>query len=241
MAEVEVKKHEGWAELVLNRPDRRNAINGPFGLLLAEHLHALNSDVAIEAILLRGADGCFCSGLDLKEFNADPEPDWRPDVGDIWRAVHRALYETEKPVIAALERFAINGGAALALAADILLVGKNSFLQVGEVQQGMAAPYNLAWLKLRYSEAIISQLTLVGRRFTGEELLRMGVAYATPNDAEVLSSARALMKDLSKYPPGALSRIKRTMRSYVHETADDWFDHTTKYAENMNKPSVVKK
>ena len=105
----------------------------------------------------------------------------------------------------------------------------------------MAAPYNLAWLKLRYSEAIISQLTLVGRRFTGEELLRMGVAYATPNDAEVLSSARALMKDLSKYPPGALSRIKRTMRSYVDETADEWFDRATKYAENMNKPSAVKK
>ena len=239
--EIELIRNDRWAELVLNRPEKRNAINGPLGILLAEHLRTLNSDANVEAILLRGSDGSFCSGLDLKEFNEDPAPEWISSFGEIWRNVHRALYECEKPVVAALEGFAINGGAALALAADILLVGQNSFLQVGEVQQGMAAPYNMGWLKLRHSENVISQLTLVGRRFTGQELLSMGVAYASPDDKDVLSSSRALIQDLSDYPAGALSRIKKTMRSYVDEKADDWFDRATKFSKNTNKPSAVSK
>ena len=76
MAEVESIVHEGWAELVLNRPEVRNAINGPFGVALATELKALGGNEAVKVILLRGADGAFCSGLDLKAFNADPAPEW---------------------------------------------------------------------------------------------------------------------------------------------------------------------
>ena len=100
MPEVEIVMHGRWAELILNRPERRNAINGPLGLGLSEALRTIDSDPQIQAVLLRGADGAFCSGLDLKEFNAEPPPEWLVRFGDIWRATHKALFHLNwKPVL----------------------------------------------------------------------------------------------------------------------------------------------
>ncbi len=228
MAVVEIVMQDGWAELVLNRPERRNAIDGELGEALAERLGELGADAAVRAILLRGAGGAFCSGLDLKAFNADPEPDWLPRFGAIWRGAHKALYECPKPIVGAFEKYGINGGAALALAADLLVAGEGAFLQVGEVQQGLAAPYNMAWLRLRHTEAVAARLTLTGRRFLGPELLQLGVAYSCVADAEVVPEARRLVEQLASYPDESLVRIKATLRAYNATPADAWFDLGTR-------------
>ena len=140
---VRSTRNGGVAEIVLNRPARRNAVTGP----LAERLHAeivaATEDDEVAVLLLRGAGGAFCSGLDLGEFRADPPPDWLPAFSNLWLDVHAALYDCPKPIVAALERFAINAGSALALAADLLVAGEQAFLHVGEVQMGMAAPMNM--------------------------------------------------------------------------------------------------
>jgi len=236
MREVEIVVHGRWAELILNRPERRNAINGPLGLALADGLRTINSDPQIQVVLLRGADGAFCSGLDLKEFNADPPPEWLVRFGDIWRATHKALFQSKKPLVVALERFAINGGAALALAGDLMFVGRESFLQVGEVRQGMAAPYNMAWLRLRHSAAITARLALTGHRFYGRELVEMGVAYAAPKEGSVVAEAIALVEELVDYPDQGLERIKATLRAYDDENADAWFDRATRATEPTGSP-----
>lgn len=236
MAEVEIVMRGRWVELVLNRPDRRNAINGPLGLGLSDALGKIELDPEIQIVLLRGADGAFCSGLDLKEFNADPPPEWLVRFGDIWRTTHKALFQLKKPLVVALERFAINGGAALALAGDLMLVGRESFLQVGEVRQGMAAPYNMAWLRLRHSAAAAARLTLTGRRFYGAELVRMGIAHAAPKEGSVVAEATALVEELVEYPDHALERIKATVRAYHDESADDWFDRATRATTRVQSP-----
>ena len=225
--EAELIRHEGWAELVMNRPERKNAITGPLGIAMAESLAAVNDDESIQVLVLRGAGGAFCSGLDLKEFNADPAPDWLPDFQKIWRGAHRALFECRVPIIGAMERYAINGGAALALACDLLIVGRESFLQVGEVQIGMAAPYNMAWLALRHPEAVAARLAMIGRRHNGAALLSMGIAYDCVDDADVLSAAAELATAMSEYPARSSRKIKAGIRANLIETADDWFDRFT--------------
>lgn len=221
---VEIIHHDNWAEVILSRPERKNAITGPLGVALAEALSSLNKNDAVQLVMLRGAGGAFCSGLDLKEFNADPAPDWLPSFQSIWRDAHRALFEFEKPLIGALERYAINGGAALAIACDFLVTGQEAFLQVGEVQLGMSAPYNMAWFNLRHSEAVIAELTLIGDRLPGPELLRLGIAQRCVPDDHVVSETQALCERLANFPPGALARIKRGIRARLNETADVWFD-----------------
>jgi enoyl-CoA hydratase/carnithine racemase len=224
---VLIKRRSGWAEVVLSRPERKNAITGPLGIALAAALHELADDTGVHLVLLRGAGGAFCSGLDLGEFNAEPAPAWLGDFQQIWRGAHRALFQFPKPIVGALERYAINGGAALAIACDLLVAGEQAFLQVGEVKLGMAAPYNLAWLGLRHAEAVNAEIALLGERLTGPELLRLGVAQRCVADAAVLDEARALCERLAGYPAGALARIKTGLRARLEEGADAWFDRFT--------------
>ncbi len=222
--EVLLERHDGWAELVLNRPATKNAINGPFGERLAEHATALNADPSIGVVLLRGAEGAFCSGLDLKAFNADPAPAWQANFQSIWRAAHSALFNLNAALITGVERYAINGGAALALAGDFMVIGEAAFLQVGEVQQGMAAPYNLAWLRLRHSEALTVQVALLGKRIDGVTAVTMGLATESVADEQVLTRAQALACELAQYPEGALAHVKAVSRRYSEQDADAWFD-----------------
>ena len=224
---VTTEVHDGWAELILNRPERKNAITGPLGIALAEQLEDLNRNDSVRVILFRGAGGAFCSGLDLKEFNADPAPQWLSEFQTIWRGAHRALFESKKPIVGALQRYAINGGAALALACDILVVGEDSFLQVGEVQIGMAAPYNLAWLSLRHSEVKMAEIALLGDRLTGSRLQEMGLSQVCVPDGIVLSEATGLCERLASFPDGGVRRIKAGLRARLDVDADTWFDRFT--------------
>ena len=243
--DVLVHKHqiEGggcWGEVILNRPHRKNAIVGPLGRGLAAGIRLLDKDPQVQAIVLRGADGSFCSGLDLAAFNDTPEPEWLSDFQSIWRIAHRALFECATPIIGAMERYAINGGAALAIACDYLIVGEEAFLQVGEVQIGMAAPYNMAWLNLRHSEAVIAQVTLVGDRMQAAELMRLGLATQCVADADVVECARALAIRMAGFPEGTPAKIKRGMRARLQHGADEWFDQHTQVAGPSVKPGSMK-
>ena len=164
---VVASRKDGVAEIVLNRPARRNAVTGPLAKRLHEEIVAATEDDEVAVLLIRGAGGAFCSGLDLGEFRADPPPDWMPDFSGLWLDVHSALYDCPKPIVVALERFAINAGSALALAADLLVAGEQAFLHVGEIQMGMAAPMNMAWLRLRHPESVAARLAIVGSSLRG--------------------------------------------------------------------------
>jgi enoyl-CoA hydratase/carnithine racemase len=212
------------AHVVLNRPERRNALTGPLADRLAETIEALNHDDSVSVLVIRGAGGAFCSGLDLKEFNLDPKPDWVPEFGSKWRRVHRALFNSDRIVVGALERAAVNGGAALALACDFLVAGETAFLQVGEIQQGMAAPMNMAWLRLRFSEALAGRVALLGDRLAGPDLVRLGIAYAAVADETVVAAADELAARLAAHDPIGARRIKASLRrTGVDETAEQWF------------------
>ncbi|MYA07411.1 MAG: enoyl-CoA hydratase/isomerase family protein [Holophagales bacterium] len=217
-------REEGVAEIVLNRPARRNAVTGPLAQRLHEEIVAATEDDEVAVLLIRGAGGAFCSGLDLGEFRADPPPDWMPAFSDLWLDVHAALYDCPKPIVAALERFAINAGSALALAADLLVAGEQAFLHVGEIQMGMAAPMNMAWLRLRHPESVAARLAVVGRRYTGRELERMSVAAEVVADDAVLDCARELSATIAGYPPRGVRAIKRTiLGGRPAASGRDWF------------------
>ena len=213
------------AHVVLNRPERRNALTGPLAVALADVLGSLNQDDSVSVIVLRGAGGAFCSGLDLKEFGADPQPDWVPGFGALWQSVHRTLFKSDRIIVGALERAAVNGGAALALACDFLVARDESFLQVGEIQQGMAAPMNMAWLRLRYTEALAGRIALLGDRLHGQQLVDLGVAHTSVPDEGVVAAADGLALRLAAHDPQGARRIKASLRRTGRpESAEEWFE-----------------
>ncbi|HEC10203.1 MAG TPA: enoyl-CoA hydratase/isomerase family protein [Acidimicrobiales bacterium] len=202
----------GRGELVLNRPARRNAVNGPMVEAMIDSLAALVADPAVGVIVLRGEGGALCSGLDIKEFGADPRPRWVEGFQGRWTDLHVALLECPKVIVVALERFGINAGSSLTLAGDLVVAGETAFLQIGEVRQSGPAPMNLAWLALRTTPAVANRLLITGRRVPGPELESLGLAAEVVPDAQVLERSRALADELVGYPDDGPARAKATVR-----------------------------
>lgn len=205
MSEVLLERVNGVAEIILNRPARRNAITREMLIAMLNTFELLKADDSISVVILRGAEGFFCSGLDLKEI--DPI---NPPTADAI-AAHSALAAMPVPIVAAVEGAAINAGAALALACDLLVCGRNSYLQIKEAEMGITPPINAAWLALRYPLSIGLQLALSCRRFGGEELYRLGMALDVVEDADVLNHARDLAGRMSAFPQHGAARTKMTI------------------------------
>lgn len=217
------RAHHGWGELVLNRPARRNALIGPMVTDLRAGLAALLAGGA-KAILLRGEGGAFCSGLDVDAFAADPAPEWRAGFQRDWAAWHADLYACPAVLVGALERFAINGGASMALGCDLLVAGEGATLFVGEAAQGMYAPMNTAWLRLRTTEHLAAQLALGAERITGAELHRLGLAWKVTPDDQVLASATEAAARLGGFPGNGLAAIKEALRRPLAVAGADTFE-----------------
>lgn len=202
---VLMHRRESIAEVVLNRPARKNALTIELMTTLDEVLREVAVSDA-QVLLLRGADGFFCSGLDTRE--VDPANSSIP----AWFEVHRTLSTLQMPVVACLEGGAINAGAALVLACDLLVAGQNAYLQVMEASMGVTPPMNAAWLGLRYPASVGMQLALSCRPFSGLDLYRMGIALDVVADVETVQHARGLAQRIASYPHSAGRSTKRMLQ-----------------------------
>ncbi len=204
---VVVRHHDGWAELVLNRPERRNAIVEATVERLLDHVSALAADERVNAVVLCGEGGVFCSGLDLRE----------PPQGEAfarrWKQLHLALASFPVVVVGALERAAVAGGASLALACDLLVVGREAFLAVPEVELGRPAPMNVAWLVAKHGPGRALEVVLGARRYRGDELVAAGLAFEAVPDADVRPRAAELAASAAACDRSTLVQLKDSVRS----------------------------
>jgi enoyl-CoA hydratase/carnithine racemase len=235
---VDRTDRDGVAIVELNRPERKNAIIPPMLDALADIVTAVSADPDVHAMVLCGAGGAFCSGLDLTEYNADPPPAWLATSGASVQAAHAALGACPHPIVVALERYAINGGAAFALAGDLIVSGREAWLQVGEARLGMNAPMNLAWLVARYPMATVLQIVLAGERIPGPELHRLGIAYEVVDDGAVRTRAEELAATIAAFPPGGARRLKTAALRLAEsgEAGAHWFAHAAALAPTAAPP-----
>jgi enoyl-CoA hydratase/carnithine racemase len=211
-------------EIILNRPHRRNALTGPMVEELITAFENINANSDVNVVVLRGAENAFCSGLDLKEFGAEPAPSWKSEFPDKWRHLHCLIFDSSKILVGAIEGSAINAGSALALACDISIVGNSSKLQVGEIQRGMAAPMNIAWLRLRHSEALAARLTLLGDPVIGPDIVALGIAHNCVDDDQVVDHAHEIAARIGSFNIDGVKQMKRSLRhAYFAGTAEEWF------------------
>lgn len=209
-----VERHGAVGELVLNRPERRNAIVGPMVEDLISGLDELAADDQVRALVLRGSGGVFCAGLDIDEFFGDhPPPPWRDTFSQRWAELHARLYECDKPIVGALETCAIAAGSALALSCDFLVAERNARLHVLEVERGMVAPVNLVWLHLRFGAGTAIDLALGARSLDGCDLHRLGIATELADDGDALVVARALATRLAGFRAEPMARTKSIVRA----------------------------
>ncbi len=221
---VRQELHGRRLELVLDRPDRRNALIGPLVEQLRDAVVAASTNDEVGAILLRGEGGAFCSGLDLAAFSEEPPPPWKERFSSSWLDLHVAMFESPKPVVGALERYAIAGGSGLALACDLLVVGEEAYLHVAEAQVGIPAPMNVAWLQLRAGAAATMDLCLLAERIPGPRLVEMGLAARCVPDADVVATARDVADRLASLDASVHAATKRMVQVGLGTPVRDYLE-----------------
>jgi enoyl-CoA hydratase len=194
--------------ITLNRPEVRNAVNGAVAAGVAGALDELDADDALAVGILTGAGGCFCAGMDLGAFVRGESP-WFGDRGFAGIA-QRA---SRKPLIAAIEGFAVAGGMEIALACDLIVAARGAKLGIPEAKRSLvAAGGALLRLPRRMPYHVVMELALTGDTLPAERFHDFGVVNRLAEPGEAVQGALELAQRIAKNGPLALIASKRILQ-----------------------------
>lgn len=206
---VRVTDRPGGVRVVaLDRPDRRNALDLDLRVVLAEQLEAAAAASRVRAIVLTGTGGHFCAGGDTSTMRRQPEADSRPRLEAAQR-VARAVFDSPKPVVAAVEGFAIGAGLGLALACDRVVASREARFLTAFTRLGLVGDLGVFFsLPRRVGPARARQMLLMGADLRGPEAAEIGLVDALADPGEALAVALDDAHRLAAGPPLALAEIK---------------------------------
>jgi len=206
---------DGVLRLVLDRPDKRNALDDDMLATLIEQVDAAGRDEAVRAILISGAGDHFCGGFDILARNAGGG-ERRPRVGSIQRrlpaSAHRLIpliATVQAPVVCAVRGWAAGIGLHLAVAADFTIAAGDASFWEPFSERGFTPDSGGTWLlPRRVGEARARELLLLGRRLDGAEAAEWGLVHRAVPVGDVDTEAEALVARLAAGPTVALGLTK---------------------------------
>jgi enoyl-CoA hydratase/carnithine racemase len=224
----------GVADVRMNRPDKRNALDGEQFLALAEAGEQLKSDASIRAVVLSGEGPSFCAGLDFASFQAmggegsgsgrrgNPAELQSGRITHLGQQVAWVWQELAAPVIAAVHGHALGGGIQIALGADIRIVHPDTQLSVREVHWGLIPDMTGTHMLSHLVRAdVAKELVFTARVFDGREALSLGLA--TRLSEQPLGDALSLAEEIASRSPDAVRGAKRVLNGLYHRSAGDQF------------------
>ncbi|OBH03709.1 crotonase/enoyl-CoA hydratase family protein [Mycobacterium sp. E1747] len=202
--EVLVEQRDRILIITINRPRAKNAVNAAVANGLAEAVDRLDGDTGLSVGILTGAGGSFCAGMDLKAFAR----------GELPIVKGRGMGFTErppaKPLIAAVEGYALAGGTELALATDLIVASKDSAFGIPEVKRGLVAGGGgLLRLPQRIPSAIAMELALTGDNLPAERAHTLGLVNVLAEPGKALDEAITLAEKIAANGPLAVAATKR--------------------------------
>jgi enoyl-CoA hydratase len=212
---VLTERRERVLVITINRPEQRNAINAAVAHGIAAALDELDADVELSIGVITGAGKGFCSGMDLKAFVTGERP-WAGDRG-FAGITQRA---SAKPLIAAIEGFAVAGGLEVALSCDLIVAARGARLGIPEVKRSLvAAGGGLLRLPRMLPRNIAMELALTGDPIVAERAHELGLVNRLAEAGEALTAALVLAEAIAQNGPLALAASKRILVESV-----DWPD-----------------
>lgn len=196
--------------LVISRPERRNALDRATYGALCEALSAADADEGVRAVVLTGAGGCFTAGNDLADFQ-DTRSSGEPSAG---LAFLTALTGFAKPLVAAVEGFAVGIGTTLLLHCDLAYAGEGAKFRLPFVPLGLCPEGASSYLLPRIAGTKrAAELLMLGAPFGAAQAVEAGLVNAVTPEGEALDLALAKAEALAALPPSALAATKRLLRS----------------------------
>lgn len=217
-----VERHGATLVLTMNRPEAKNALSLPLLVGLYDGWLEADADDTIRSVVLTGAGGDFCAGMDLKalagkgmagdqyrdRLKADPDLHWKAMLRH-----HRP----RKPIIAAVEGYCVAGGTEILQGTDIRVAGKGATFGLFEVKRGLF-PIGGSTVRLprQIARTHALEMLLTGRPYAAEEAARIGLVGRVVPDGTALAAALEIAEKINACGPLAVEAVKAS----VYETAE---------------------
>jgi len=203
--------------VTMNRPEAKNALSSPMLVGMADAWVEADEDDEVRSIVLTGAGGDFCTGMDLKAFSGgggdNPYAERMAADPDLhWKALLRH-YQPTKPLIAAVEGYAVAGGTEILQATDIRVAGESAKFGVFEARRGLF-PLGGSTVRLRRQIpfTVAMDLLLTARQVSAQEALAIGLIGRVVPDGTALATALEIAEVINGNGPLAVEAIKRSVR-----------------------------
>lgn len=206
MQDIIVERNEQWLEITINRPDKLNAIREQTAVEILEQIELAEADRSCRAILIKGLEKAFCTGVDTSEQKLNPD-----EIYELWRRrkrnrkvnqMFRALPEVTKPVIAVVEGFALGGGFELALLCDIVVAAEGAQFGLPEAKLGlMPGGAGTQTLPRLVGKPLAKELMWTGRRLSAQEALGLRIVNHVAEKGKAIDKARELAKSIAAQAP----------------------------------------
>lgn len=219
---VLLERHGSVALLTINRPDARNAINAAVSHALGSALDAIEDDAGVAVVVLTGAgDRAFCAGMDLKAFAAG-ESDAVLHASGGFAGIARRTFT--KPIVAAVNGFALAGGLEIVLSCDLVVASEHATFGIPEVTRGLiAGAGGLFRLPRRVPLSIALELALTGDPIDARRAHELGLVNHVVPAGALVSEALALAARIARNAPLALATTKSTvLRGLAADEAEGW-------------------
>jgi enoyl-CoA hydratase len=212
-----VEREEHVVVVTMNRPERRNALSGEMLVRMNDAWDEIDEDPDVRVAILTGAGGTFCAGADLKAMAGEGQGDefrdrFLQDPDLHWKALlrHRRL---AKPLIAAVEGFAVAGGTEILQATDIRIAAKTATFGVTEVTRGLF-PLGGSTVRLRRQipYTLAADILLTGRHVPAQEAREMGLIGRVVPEGQALAEARRVAGQIAGNAPLSVQAVLRSLR-----------------------------
>jgi methylglutaconyl-CoA hydratase len=218
---VLVKKNVPSGTIILNRPEKRNALSRQMLTDIAQALDDLHQEKRVRAVILTGAGTAFCAGMDLAEMQ---ETNKQPDAFALWHqdaVQYRELVESmlrfPKPIIAAVNGPVVAGGAGLMLASDIVVAASEAKFGWPEPRRGIVAGMVAPLLVFRAGASHAANLLLTARLIEAGEAHRIGLVHEIVKGELVWARAHEIAGEIALSAPESITMTKRLINETIGE------------------------
>ena len=220
---------DGVLVITINRPAAKNAVNRSVSEGIAAALDKLDADDALRVGVLTGAGGTFCAGMDLKAFVSGefPQIEGRWFGGMTERSA-------DKPLIAAVEGYALAGGCELAIACDLIVAAESAKFGIPEVKRGLvAAAGGLVRLPSQIPYRVAMELALTGEFMDAERAMAMGLINHITPQGDALATAKALAQRIAENGPMAVKVSKAIIKASRDWSDDEAFAKQSDFTQSV--------
>jgi enoyl-CoA hydratase/carnithine racemase len=220
---LRVERDGPVGRLVLDNPERRNAINADMWRAIAPAMAAFNADASIRCIVIRGeGTQAFAAGADISEFEKN-----RASEGDVKQyeaatsAAHHAIESSPKPVIALIHGFCVGGGLAVALSCDLRYADASSRFAIPAARLGLGyGVHGTGRLVATVGHAAAREIMFSARRYDAGEALAMGLVNRILPDAELDDYVRKVALELAANAPMTIAASKAVINALAEPSGD---------------------